>query len=200
MPERPQEIHIPAREGRGIEVSKGDRFQVVDLGGRQCADLFAFTRPDVSEYHSAEHTRVHNDRLFPRPGEHFVTNQRRPILYFQEDATPGKHDMLVAACDPTRFQGLGVEGWHASCQENLVMAMRSLGVPKVEIPQPINLFTNIPLGSDGTLAWEPALTSAGDSVTFRVEIDAYIVVSACPQDVKAINDRAPGPLLLRVLG
>jgi hypothetical protein len=200
MAESAQDIHIPAREGRGIELAQGGRFQVVDIDGRQCADLFAFTKADADEYHSAEHTRVHNNRLFPRPGEHFVTNQRRPILYFESDDTPGKHDMLVAACDPTRFQGLGVDGWHASCQENLVAAMRSLGVPRIEIPQPINLFTNIPVDQEGSLAWEPALTKAGDSVTFRVELDAYIVVSACPQDVKAINDKAPGPLLLRVLG
>jgi uncharacterized protein len=196
----PQDIHIPAREGRGIELSQGDRFQVVDVDGRQCADLFAFTKADVSEYHSAEHTRVHNDRLFPRPGEHFVTNQRRPILYFEADDTPGKHDMLVAACDPTRFHGLGIEGWHASCQDNLVTAMRSLDVPQIEIPQPINLFTNIPVDSDGALSWEPALTRPGDSVTFRLELDAYIVVSACPQDVKAINAKAPSSLMLRVLG
>jgi uncharacterized protein len=199
MAESAQDIHIPAREGRGIELSRGDRFQVVDIDGRQCADLFAFTKADVDEYHSAEHTRVHNDRLFPRPGEHFVTNQRRPILYFESDDTSGKHDMLVAACDPTRFQGLGVDGWHASCQENLVTAMRSLGVPKVEIPQPINLFTNIPVDEEGSLTWEPALTKPGDSVTFRVELDAYVVVSACPQDVKAINDKDPSALLLRVL-
>jgi uncharacterized protein len=199
MAQSAQDIHIPAREGRGIELSRGDRFQVVDIDGRQCADLFAFTKADVDEYHSAEHTRVHNDRLFPRPGEHFVTNQRRPILYFESDDTSGKHDMLVAACDPTRFQGLGVDGWHASCQENLVTAMRSLGVPKVEIPQPINLFTNIALGVDGELDWRPALTSAGDSVTLRAEMACYVVASSCPQDVVAINDRNPTPVALEVL-
>ena len=46
---------------------------------------------------SAEHTRVHLNRLFPRPGEHFVSNLRRPILFFEEDRSPGVHDMLVAA-------------------------------------------------------------------------------------------------------
>ena len=158
-----------------------------------------FTTADVNEYHSAEHTRVHNDRLFPRPGEVFVTNRRRPILYFEADDTPGKHDMLVAACDPTRYHALGVEGWHASCQENLVTAMRELGVASIEIPQPINLFTNIPVDAEGGLSWDAALTEPGDSVTFRLEEDSYVVVSSCPQDIKMINARAPGPISLRVL-
>jgi hypothetical protein len=153
----------------------------------------------VSEFHSAEHTRVYVNRLFPKPGEHFVTNRRRPILSFEEDRTPGRHDMLVAACDPTRFEGLGVKGWHASCQENLQKAMAELGEPEIEIPQPINLFTNIPVGSDGSLAWEPALTEAGDYVVMRAEMDCFVVVSACPQDIMAINDRAPSPIALELL-
>jgi uncharacterized protein YcgI (DUF1989 family) len=194
-----QDIYIPACEGRGLTLTQGARFQVIDLEGQQCADLFAYTLADVNEYHSAEHTRVQNDRLFPRPGEVFVTNKRRPMLFFEADDSPGRHDMLVAACDPTRYEGLGVTGWHASCQGNLVLAMQALGQPSIEIPQPINLFTNIPIDPDGSLSWEPALTKPGDSVTFRVEIDAYVVVSACPQDVKAINASAPGPLLFRVL-
>jgi uncharacterized protein YcgI (DUF1989 family) len=194
-----QTIHIPAREARAAKVPKGKRFQVVDLEGQQCADLFAFCVADLKEYHSAEHTRVYNDRLFPKPGEYFVTNKRRPILYFEADETPGKHDMLVAACDPFRYQGLGVEGWHASCQENLEKAMEALGQSDIEIPQPINLFTNIPVRADGVLCLEPALTKPGDSVTLRSEMDAYIVVSSCPQDITAINARHPGPLELRLL-
>jgi uncharacterized protein len=158
-----------------------------------------FCASDVSEFASAEHTRVSCGRLFPRVGEQFVTNRRRPILTFLEDASPGTHDMLVAACDPTRFQLLGVTGWHASCQENLRKVMSGFGQPDVEVPQPINLFTNIPVSEDGTLDWRPALTAPGDSVTFRAELDCYIVLSACPQDILPINDKNPTGMALEVL-
>ena len=112
-------IDIPPREGRAVRVAPGSGFRAIDLEGGQFGDLFAFLADDVPEYHAAEHTRVHVDRLFPRPGEHFVTNHRRPILLLEDDETPGIHDMLIAACDPARYTGLGVDGWHASCQENL---------------------------------------------------------------------------------
>jgi uncharacterized protein YcgI (DUF1989 family) len=138
--------------------------------------------------------------VFPQPGEHFVTNTRRLILLLEEDATPGIHDMLCAACDPERYQGLGVGGWHASCQENLQNALREVGVePPRYAPQPINLFMNTPAQADGTIAWLPAPTKAGDSVTMRAELDLVLVVSACPQDIIAINDESPGPIDIELL-
>ena len=195
----PARVLVPAREGRGVRLSTGQRFRIVDLEGGQVADAFAFRADDVSEYHSAEHTRVHVNRLFPRPGEHFVTNKRRPILLFEADETPGFHDMLIAACDPWRYEGLGVEGRHASCRENLELAMAELGHEHVEIPQSINLFMNIPVGDEGELAWEPARTKAGDHVTMRAEMDVFLVVSACPQDIVPINDKHPTPVAIELL-
>jgi uncharacterized protein YcgI (DUF1989 family) len=192
-------IRVPAREGRGARVAAGGRFRVVDPEGGQVGDLFAFCADDVSEYHSAEHTRVSVNRLFPLVGEQFVTNRRRPLLTFEADHSPGLHDLLCAACDPARYEGLGVQGWHASCQENLRTAMAALGHPDVEVPQPINLFMNIPVRADGTIGWEPALTRPGDSVTFRAERDCLVVLSACPQDIVVINNQAPGPLELELL-
>lgn len=190
---------MPAREGRGLRVAAGQRFRVIDVDGGQVADMFAFRADDVSEFHSAEHTRVHVSRLFPRPGEHFVTNHRRPILLLEEDRTPGIHDMLCAACDPERYAGLGVEGGHASCRENLERAMAHLGHARIEVPQPINLFMNIPVDAEGGLGWEPAPTRPGDYVTLRAAIDCLVVVSACPQDIVAINGKDPSPIAIELL-
>jgi uncharacterized protein len=192
-------IDVPAREGRGVRVATGQRFRVIDVEGGQVADTFAFRADDVSEYHSAEHTRAYVSRLFPRPGEPFVTNRRRPILWLEEDGSPGVHDMLCAACDPERYTGLGVDGWHASCQENLRRAMAELGFDHVEVPQPINLFMNIPVREDGELGWEPAPTRAGDAVTLRAEMDCIVVVSACPQDIVPINHGNPTPIAIELL-
>jgi uncharacterized protein len=191
-------IHIPAREGRGVSIRVGDRVRVIDPEGGQVADVFAFCTDDPTEYHSAEHTRVYVDRLFPVVGERFVTNRRRPILTLEADDSPGIHDMLCAACDLTRYHGLGVEGWHASCQENLLGVMRQLGVDRVEVPQPINLFMNIPVSADAGLSWLPAPTRPGDSTTLRAELDCYLVVSACPQDMVQINAGSPGPIQLEI--
>jgi uncharacterized protein len=194
-----ESIHVPPTEGRAVRVSAGTAFRIVDVEGKQVADLFAFNADDVSEYHSAMHTRAAVSRLFPEPGEAFTTNRRRPIMTLVRDDTPAVHDMLIAPCDPERYEGLGVEGWHASCRENLDIAMRELGHDHTCHPASINLFMNIPVAGDGGLGWEPAPTAPGDSITLRAEMDSIIVVSACPQDIVPINDRNPTSIAIEVL-
>jgi uncharacterized protein YcgI (DUF1989 family) len=192
-------IHVGAREGRSVAVERGGLFRVVDSEGGQVADMFAFNAEDVSEHHSAMHTRAAVDRLFPRVGESFFTNRRRAILTLERDDSPAVHDMLIAPCDPERYQGLGVDGWHASCQENLKLTMSELGHEGICIPQSINLFMNIPVSDDGALRWEPAPTGAGDSITFRAAMDCIVVVSACPQDIVPINDCNPTAVAIDLL-
>jgi uncharacterized protein len=195
-------VHIPAREGRAVRIERGRRFRVIDAEGGQVADTWAFVADDPGEHHSAQHTRAYVDRLFPRPGEQFVTNRRRPILTLEEDNTAGIHDMLIAACDPARYEGLGVDGWHASCEENLHQALDALGVEPIPrfAPQPINLFMNTPARADATIEWLPAETNAGDHVVLRAELDIVVAVSACPQDIVAINKRRrPSPIEIELL-
>jgi uncharacterized protein YcgI (DUF1989 family) len=186
-----QRIHIPAREGRAFRVPTGGDFRVVDAEGEQVADLFCFVADDPAEYLSAEHTRVAISRLFPGVGQQWVTNRRRPILTFVADDSPGVHDMLCAACSESRYALLGASGWHASCEENLLRAMTSAGVTGIEVPQPVNLFENNPLGQDGSIGIEPALSRAGDAVTLRAELDVIVCVSACPQDITPLCGGRP---------
>jgi uncharacterized protein YcgI (DUF1989 family) len=194
-------LHVPAREGRAVRVDAGRRFRVIDVEGGQVADTWAFVADDPAEHHSAQHTRAVVDRLFPLPGEQFVTNRRRPILTLEEDNTPGIHDMLIAACDPARYEGLGVEGWHASCEENLHRALEALDAQPIPrfAPQPINLFMNTPARADGTIEWLAAETKAGDHVVLRAELDVIVALSACPQDIVAINQRRPTPIAIELL-
>ena len=193
---------VPGGTGRAVRVRAGERIRVVDVAGGQVGDVFAFAHDGEhpsTEHHSAAHTRARTSRLFPAVGESFVTDRRRPILTLVEDTSPGQHDMLIAACDPQRYADLGAPG-HRSCATNLQDALADVGHRYTgPTPQPINVFMRIPVGPDGGLSWLAAPTAAGDSITFRVELDAVVVVSSCPQDLVGINRDAPAPLAVDVL-
>ena len=193
-----ESIDIPAGEGRAVFVDAGQQVKIIDVEGQQVGDVFAFTRDDVREHHSASHTRAHVNRLFPAVGEQFVTNLRHPILTLVEDSSPGRHDMLIAACDPARYAALAASSPHASCAQNMQDALAGVGLSAETVPQPINVFMDIPVGRDGALTWETATSRPGDSITFEAEIDCVLVVSACPQDLVGINAGAPTPLRLLI--
>ena len=159
------------------------------------------------EYMSMPHTRAQIRRLIPKLDDTLVSNLREPLLTLVEDTSPGNHDTLIAACDPQRYKGLGVEKWeeHGSCSENLVLALKELnekaglkGAQAVgadiiveKVPAPLNLFMNIPWNREGKLRFEGPAGDKGDSVTFKAERDVIVVMSACPQDILAINGGQP---------
>ena len=188
---------IPANQGRAVLLRAGERIDVVDLEGGQVGDVFAFAADDLREHHSASHTRAHVHRLFPAVDEEFVTNKRRPILVLRADTSPGRHDMLMAACDDARYAGLGSPD-HASCARNLHTALAEMGIEPAVVPQPINVFMDVPVDEGGDLTWLPATTTAGSSITFEALVDCYFVVSACPQDLTQINNSRPTSLALDI--
>ena len=193
-----KKVEIEPRRGASLRLEVGQQLKVVDVAGGQVADLFAINQSDDSEYLSAQHTRATTSHLFPAVGDDFVTNRRRPILRLVADDSPGIHDMLIAACDPERYELLGVEGHHHSCQENYLDEVTRLGLRTACVPQSVNLFMHIPVADDGGLSWCAALTNAGDSVTVEAMMPCWIIVSACPQDIVAINNHEPTPIRLEL--
>jgi uncharacterized protein len=191
-------VRVPGGEGRAVAVSAGQSFRVVDVAGGQVGDLFAFTAADPGEFASAEHTRVTIAKLFPRPGDPVLTNRRRPILLAAEDTSPGRHDMLYAACDPARYSLLGAAASHRSCAGNLRAALRGHGVDPVTIPQPLNVFMDVRAEPDGSLVSRPASSWPGDYIAFRAAQDCLVVLSSCPMDVVPISSGGITPLELQV--
>lgn len=190
---------VAAGSGRAFAVAAGQTITVAQIQGGQVADVFVFAAPHLDEYLSAHHTRVGCNRLFPRPGESFYSNRRRPIATLVEDTSPGVHDMLIAACDPMRYELLGASD-HASCQDNLERALAERQLQCPVVPQPVNLFMAVPLDPDGGLDFAPSPAGAGDHVVLRAERDVIVVVSSCPQDLTSINHGRPKDLGVAVSG
>jgi uncharacterized protein len=184
---------IPARQGQAARLREGQKIRVINTHGQQVVDTWAFQQPDAGEFMSMEHTRAGIRRLSPRVGDALLTNKRRPILTVIEDTSPGVHDTLIAACDIYRYRGLGVQGHHDNCTENLHAALRRLGIEAPETPCPLNLFMNIPWTEAGSLAFEAPPCRPGDAITLRADMDCVVVFSACPQDLIPINGASCTP-------
>jgi uncharacterized protein YcgI (DUF1989 family) len=183
----------PARRGKAAFVAAGEIVRVINTYGEQVVDTWAFTRQDMTEFMSMEHSRAGMQRLIPRIGDRLLTNHRRPILTVIEDTSGGIHDTLMAACDRHRYEGLGCTGYHDNCTDNLAQGLAELGLRPPETPSPLNLFMNIPWTAEGTLSFEPPVSTPGSYIRLRAEMDLVIAFSACPQDILPINGRAGKP-------
>ena len=191
VPEPGRRYTVPARQGRAVRLRRGPAIRVVNPHGSQVCDTWAFSLENRAEYLSWPHARAWLSRVVPAPGDALVTNRRRPILRLVEDSSPGVHDTLIAACDAYRYATLGAEGYHDNCADNLRMAMMAIGMPVADVPQPLNLWMNIPVHTDWRLDWKPTVSRPGDHVLLRAEMDCIVAMSACPQDMVPINAMTP---------
>jgi uncharacterized protein len=191
MTNTPERFTVPAGHGLAIRLSTGDEITIVNESGTQVVDTWAFSAEEPAHAMSMEHSRVENSRLSALPGGVYVTDRRVPILAVVTDKSPGIHDTIMAACDAQRYVNLGCTEPHRSCADNLRQAMEAAGLALARVPQPLNLFMNIPIGADFSLTQGAPAGAPGDFVTLRALMDCVVALSSCPQDITPINGGRP---------
>ena len=180
-----------------VRLASGEAVAIVDVEGKQVADLIAFSMSDPeTELLFPTHTLSSLGRLKLQAGDTLLTNHRRPTLRLEHDDV-GVHDMSFAMCDRERYRlDFGLAD-HPNCREAMTIALTSYNIPEHRIPDPINVFQNLTIGVDGVNGSNESLSRAGDKVSLIALMDTIVVVSACPQDKTPINGWAPTPVIVR---
>ena len=178
---------IPPRCGVAVRLKAGQLLCVENTHGTQVCDFWAYLAADLQQYLSMSHCRTWLEHVFPRIGDKLVTNRRQPILEIESDTSEGVHDTIMSCCDSTRYQLLGCEEYHDNCADNLRMSLQAIGLAAPHVPDPFNLWMNIPITAAGATSFEPTVSSPGDVVGLRALEDCIAVMSACPQDKNPIN-------------
>lgn len=178
---------VPASGGKAVRMAKGEKLKIVNTHGSQVVDFWVFNAEDPEEFMSMEHARVYLMQIMPKVGDDLVTNKRRPIVRLVEDTTPGLHDMLFAACDIYRYRLQGYEGYHRNCTDNFHAALEEIGFTPPELPQPLNLFMNVPIADGYRMVVEPPTCRPGQYVIFEAAMDAVAVMTSCAQDLIPVN-------------
>ena len=178
--------------GKALKLSAGQLLKIINTSGTQVVDCWAWNANDLHEHMSMETTRVWLQRLNPIVGDTFVTTLRNPILTLVQDTSPCIHDTFMACCDAERYKLLGCTTYHRNCLDNMLSAMTNI---HKDPPQPIfgsfNIFMNITVLEDGrNLDTRPTLCQPSDYVTLRSEMNCYVALSACPQDIVPIQGRS----------
>jgi uncharacterized protein len=176
-------VEIPGYQGRAVEARQGNRIRIIDVEGCQIGDLFLIARDDPMEIFSSALTRLVNFTPFPRVGQSFISSRRRPMVTLIADASPGRHDMTFAPCDPEFYRTLAAGDHHPNCRSNFESAMRAAGRRIPVYPDPVNVFQNTPVDAQGNYVLGQTLTKPGDYIDLRCEMDLVIALTACSTDV-----------------
>ncbi|MEZ5926010.1 MAG: urea carboxylase-associated family protein [Hyphomicrobiaceae bacterium] len=190
-------IIVPARQGRAVELSRGQRLRVITPQGNQAVDFFAFAAGNMSEWLSVPHTWSGTFRMRLSEGDDLLSCFRRPLLRFAEDGANGLHDLTFSACDQFRYEQFGHHAPHANCADNLGTALRRLGLAAPLVPHPINFFTSSRIEPDGRIVSPSIDIPPGAFVELEALSDVIAVACACPFDVWldgwTVQDKPPVP-------
>ena len=189
---------VPAAGGAGLRLARGEHLRIIDLEGGQTGDLMAFSQ-DGRERLSNGRTFDYGGKIYLSTGDVLWSDRSNPMLTIVEDQV-GRHDFLYSPCSLEMYRiQYGVSGYHANCHDNLLSALRELGIEPDSLPTAFNFFMNVDVLPDGRLNFAPPKCRAGDSMVLRAEMDLAIALSACP--ASTCNGGAPPrPLSFEIAG
>lgn len=186
---------IPAGQASTVFVPRGRVLKITNTHGSQVIDTWALNPLQPAEHLSMSHTRTAVLKIAPTVGDTLISNQRNAMFTIIADTSPpGTHDTLIAACDAHRYRQLGAAE-HLNCSDNFQTTLRAVGITASSLPStpdPWNLFMNNPRPDDPTdlhqnpgkkLVLEAPQGEKGAYVELRAEMDLWVVMSSCPQDM-----------------
>jgi uncharacterized protein YcgI (DUF1989 family) len=179
---------IPAGEGRGLRLARGQVLRIVDVEGGQTGDLLAYA-PDASQRLSNGRTFDYQGTIYLSTGDVLWSDRSERMLTIVADAA-GRHDFLYASCSLEMYRLQYAEtGERANCADSLRQAFRELGLEPDPLPTSFNFFMSVAVGPDGRLSMQPPRSRAGDALELRAEMDLAVALTACP--ASSCNGGAP---------
>lgn len=184
---------LPPRGGTAFTIRAGQVCRVVDLEGKQVADVICFNLHDLVDKLSPENTQALNGTLFLTTGHHLYSTKATRLATITAD-TCGVHDLISGSCsEQTNAFRYGVRGT-PNCRSNFERVLKPYGVPPAEIPYSFNVFMNTPIAADGTTGIQEPTSKPGDYLDLRANVDLLIAISNCPQERNPCNAFKPTPL------
>ena len=180
------ETIIEEQTGKAFLLRAGDSIEIMDIEGRQVADVYAVSAGNASEIFSPGLTMMMNRSIKPKKWYVLYSNRYRPMLTITKDDVEA-HDMLVPCCCRESYDRTG-GGSHPNCLDNMNKAFAEFNIPPFPSLQALSLFLDVSIGTEQQMRYGPSRSRAGDSAVFRAEMDVIVGVTACSDDVSTCND------------
>lgn len=169
--------------GKAVPVRRGQTISLEQVGDGQCVDLNICNLFDRTERFDAARTRmIHGIR--PSVGAMLWSSPpaNRPLLSIVAD-TVGQNDLLFPACTRFEYEALAGCTDHTNCHDILAEAGREYGLRPEDVHDPLNVWLDAAVASDGSLVSRAVSARRGDRIDFLAHTDVLAVVSVCGDDL-----------------
>jgi len=190
---------VPAREYTSFILHRGEILRVIDLDGKQVADLVALSAADKSEKLSCVYSNLLNGTWKLTKGHILYSNRAHPMLSIIEDKV-GRHYSGGGFCsEEINFLRFKIPNTR-NCADNLTSAFISHGIQPEDFNFDccFNIFMNLTFQPNGSMMLQEPLSKPGDYIDLKAEMDSIIAISSCPQDRNPCNGFKPTPLQIKV--
>jgi hypothetical protein len=186
-------IEIAPASAIAFEIDEGKSLRVVSVEGQQVGDFVALNKANLVERFSSGRTRSENGKVKISVGDRLFSNLCNVMFEITQD-TCGVHDLLYPPCNRWVFQNRYKIPPHDGCEENLEKALSPWKITKFDIPDPFNIFENSTIDVTGKLKIQAPVSTAGDYVELKAEMNCLVGISSCAVDVGFTNAGRCKPL------
>lgn len=206
-------------EAFAARVPSGGLIEIVDLDGKQVAELIAFNADDSAERLSLGVTRRRLGAFFLQLDRKLYSTRGNEMLELVED-TVGRHDLLWSADtgtdepaalpatdDASPGQNGASDGDHDAAEDGAASShavvagfrqvLEPFGLANCDPPDPVNFFMQVAVMQQGTLELREPLSERGDRVMLSALSDVIVAVRSSPATDET-NGSSPSDLLVRV--
>jgi urea carboxylase-associated protein 2 len=185
-------IHAETVPGGWYWSTSLKRGEALRISGGSSVAMVAWSAADASERINLPDTVKVQWTTAMTKGRVIFSDMGRVMFSVIEDSS-GAHDAIVggstAASNVARYAGAT-----RNTRDNLVLVAGKLGLTRRDIPSALTFFAPVRVRQDGTFAWKPELSHAGDYVDLRAEMDLLVGFSNCPHPLDPNPDYAPKPV------
>ena len=186
---------VPPKQGLALIVKKHSYVRIIDLEGKQVADVVFFNADNTKEKNC---NGISMSRQM-RPGEPYKTRDKlstgdiifsssyRPMATITAD-TPipsGIHKLVLHMCNRGLYESFGYHD-HDGCWEILSSNLSRYGIAPEELPDSVDVFMNVEHDvAAGEWKIKEPVSRPGDYIEFGMEMDCIFAFSNRPMDVIA---------------
>lgn len=201
---------IPARSGKGFEVSEGQVFRVIEVEGGQIADVWLLNRHGP-RHHFMGHTTFLHEGAYPTQYSQFWSCMPdvRPMatMLVEHSGSPDlpesfhNHVVLGGHCTAHQWETVSGVADHNSCHANGMQAVAPYGLGEEHILHDnFMLFQPSFIRPDGSGDSVASQAAPGDYAEFVADMDLIVAISACPVGDYAVPMNASERITARPLG